>query len=77
MAYFLFVDECGTDRKTTPYEVVAGLAIEDRDLWRFIRDVHELEELIFGCRYSREEDTETKAKKLLKKKGFQTCSATK
>ena len=31
MAYFLFIDESGQDHRDSPYEVLAGVAIEDRD----------------------------------------------
>lgn len=33
MAYFLFIDESGQDHKSSPYEVLAGIAIE----WGFRR----------------------------------------
>jgi len=32
MAYFLFVDESGHDQGESPYEVLGGIAVEDRDL---------------------------------------------
>ena len=32
MAYFLFVDESGQDHRESPCEVLAGVAVEDRDL---------------------------------------------
>jgi hypothetical protein len=34
MAYFLFVDESGHDQTESPHAVSAGLAVEDRDLWK-------------------------------------------
>jgi len=37
MAYFLSVDESGHDRRESPYEVLAGVAVEDRDLWNLIQ----------------------------------------
>jgi hypothetical protein len=36
MAYFFFVDESGTDRQDSPYEVLCGVAIKDSDLWNII-----------------------------------------
>jgi uncharacterized protein DUF3800 len=30
MAWFLFIDESGQDHREAPYEVLAGVAIEDR-----------------------------------------------
>jgi hypothetical protein len=35
MSYFLFVDESGCDG-SPPYETLAGVAVEDRDLWNVI-----------------------------------------
>jgi Protein of unknown function (DUF3800) len=43
MAYFLFIDESGQDHHDSPYEVLAGIAIDDKNLWNFIRSVQELE----------------------------------
>ena len=69
MAYFLFIDESGQDRRESPYEVLAGVAIEDRDLWNLIQAIQDAELRIFGARYSHGE-RELKGKKLLKKKAF-------
>lgn len=32
MSYLLFIDESGQDRRDSPYEVLAGISLEDRDL---------------------------------------------
>lgn len=69
MAYFLFIDESGQDHHESPYEVLAGFAIQDEDLWNFIRQVHALELSCFGRRY-REDGREIKAKKFLNRKTF-------
>lgn len=69
MAYFLFIDESGQDRRESPYEVLAGVAIEDRDLWNLIQAIQEAELRIFGVRYSHGV-RELKGKKLLKKKAY-------
>lgn len=69
MAYFLFVDESGIDRRESPYEVLAGVCVEDRDLWNFIDAINDAEEKFLGLRYSREKD-EVKARKFLKRKVF-------
>lgn len=69
MAYFLFVDESGQDHRESPYEVLAGMAIEDRDLWNLVIALQEAEFRIFGRRYS-SGNRELKAKKLLKVKTF-------
>lgn len=69
MAYFLFIDESGHDRQEAPYEVLAGVAVRDRDLWRLIKQLHAAEIEHFGRRYSAGRD-ELKGKKLLKTKVF-------
>ncbi len=73
MAYFLFVDESGQDHKESPYEVLAGVAVEDRDLWNLVCALREAEERFFGARYTRD-DGELKAKKLLKTKTFRLAA---
>ena len=69
MAFLLFVDESGQDRREAPYEVIAGLAVEDKDLWNFIRLVHDFEFECFGCKYGNEK-REIKARKFLNRKTF-------
>ena len=69
MGYFLFVDESGQDHKASPYEVLTGVAIEDREIWPFIQQLHALEEKHFGMRVSNGE-LELKGKKILKAKVF-------
>lgn len=73
MAYILFLDESGHDLKESPYEVIAGIAVEDKSIWNLIREIHLLEENIFGTRYSNGK-RELKARKLLKKKTFRLAS---
>lgn len=70
MTYFLFVDESGHDHRASPYEVLAGIAIRDRDLWNVIVALHGAEERHFGRRYS-DGPSELKGKRLLKRKVFQ------
>jgi hypothetical protein len=48
MAYFLFMDESGHDWRATPYEVLCGVAVEDRALWPFLSQVKVLEYETFG-----------------------------
>ena len=67
MAFFLFVDESGQDQRESPYEVLAGIAIEDRDLWNLVRAVQDAELRHFGVRYT-SGGSELKAKKLLNRK---------
>lgn len=73
MAYILFIDESGHDLTDSPYEVIAGIAIEDQNLWNLIREVHELEIATFGTRYS-SGNRELKARKILKRKTFRLAS---
>ena len=69
MAWFLFIDESGQDRKESPYEVLAGVAIKDDKLWDLIKELHDAEISHFGRRYS-EGARELKGKKILKRKVF-------
>jgi hypothetical protein len=73
MAFFLFVDESGQDHQDSPYEVLAGIVMEDKDLWNFIRGAHELEIRCFGRRY-RQTDNEIKARTFLKRKTFRLAN---
>jgi len=73
VAYLLFLDESGHDRKKSPYQVLAGIAIEDLNLWNLINAIHESEYRHFGARYS-VEDRELKGKKLLKRKTYRLAS---
>lgn len=70
MSWALFIDESGQDQRQSPYEVLAGIAIEDRKLWRLIRDLSDAQEQIFGVRLFEAYGNEAKAQKLLKKKVF-------
>jgi len=69
MAYFLFIDESGQDRRNSPYEVLAGIAIKDSELWAVVRELHSAEVACFGRRYS-DGPSELKGTKLLKTKVF-------
>ncbi|MCW3117403.1 MAG: hypothetical protein JWM28_1485 [Chitinophagaceae bacterium] len=73
MSYFLFIDESGQDHQESPYEVLAGFAIQDKDLWRFIKDAQEIELSCFGRRY-RLDGREIKALKFLNKKTFRLAN---
>ena len=70
MSWALFIDESGQDQRQSPYEVLAGIAIEDRKLWRLIRDLSDAQEEIFGLRLFEAYGSEAKAQKLLKRKVF-------
>lgn len=69
MAWFLFIDESGHDHKASPYEVLAGIAVQDRDLWNLVNALHAAEHAHFGRRYSGG-SAELKGRELLKTKVF-------
>ena len=73
MSWFMFVDESGQDGTAAEYEVLAGVAIEDRTLWNLILAVREAEERYFGMRISHGE-LELKGKELLKRKTFKLAT---
>ncbi len=70
MAYFLFIDESGQDGHDSPYEVLAGAAIADRDLWNLVRALQDAEIRHFERRYTDGDGKELHAKKILKRKTF-------
>lgn len=65
----LFLDESGTDHSAAPYEVLAGVAIAERNLWPLIQSVRAAEREFFGMTLSTA-GAEMKGKKLLKGKTF-------
>lgn len=69
MAHFLFVDESGYDSGDSPYGVLGGVAVEDRELWSIVKDIQAAELNHFGTQYS-SGTRELKAKKLLNRKVF-------
>ena len=69
MAWLLFIDESGQDHKHSPYEVLAGVAIHDQNLWKLICELQDAEIAHFGRRYS-QGARELKGKHLLKNKTF-------
>lgn len=70
VSWTLFIDESGQDLKKSPYEVLAGIAIEDRVLWKTIRNLSDAQHRIFGMRLFEAYGSEAKAQKLLKTKVF-------
>jgi hypothetical protein len=62
------MDESGSDHQESPYEVLAGLALEDSSAWNLIT-IQKTEEELFGRRISAG-TSELKGKELLKKKTF-------
>ena len=75
MAHFLFVDESGYDSGPSPYGVLGGVAIADRDVWNLIRAIQDAEIMHFGMRYSAGHG-ELKAKKLVSTQIFRQASLT-
>lgn len=65
----LFIDESGHDHGEAPYEVLAGVAVAERDLWNLIQAIRAAETHFFGVLFS-EVGIEFKGKKLLKTKTF-------
>ena len=69
MSWLLFIDESGHDRAASPYEVLAGMAIQDQAVRAIVRRLHDVEIQSFGRRYS-DGPRELKGKVLLKKKVY-------
>jgi Protein of unknown function (DUF3800) len=69
----LFIDESGHDHGDAPYEVLAGVAIRERDLWNLIQAIRSAELEHFGLQMA-EVGLEFKGKKLLKRKTFRFAS---
>jgi hypothetical protein len=65
----LFIDESGHDHKEAPYEVLAGVAVSERDLWNLIQAIRNEEVRFFGVPLG-EVGLEFKGRKLLKSKTF-------
>ncbi|QGZ34851.1 DUF3800 domain-containing protein [Stappia indica] len=70
MSWTLFIDESGQDRRSSPYEVLAGVAIEDFKLWRLIKALSQAQKRHFGINLFEAYENEAKATKLLKRKVF-------
>lgn len=70
MSWSIFIDESGQDRKASPYEVLAGIAVEDRKIWPLIRQIADCERHHFGMRLFDAYGREAKATKLLDTRSF-------
>jgi len=64
-----FIDESGHDHGEAPYEVLAAVAVAERDLWNLIQSIRAAELESFGVHLSGV-GVEFKGKKLLKHKTF-------
>jgi len=70
VSWSLFVDESGQDQRASPYEVLAGIAVEDRQIWPLIRQLSDAQLHHFGMRLFQAYGHEAKAMKLLNTKVF-------
>ncbi|MDB5027192.1 MAG: hypothetical protein JWO66_881 [Candidatus Eremiobacteraeota bacterium] len=75
MAYFLFVDESGQDHREAPYEVLAGMAVEDAKLWQLVTALKRAEVDCFAGTYHADRG-ELKAREMLKRKTFRLAAQT-
>ncbi len=64
-----FIDESGHDHGEAPYEVLAGVAVAEADLWNLIQAIRAAEIQFFGVHLA-EVGVEFKGNKLLKNKTF-------
>lgn len=64
-----FIDESGHDHGEAPYEVLAAVAVAERDLWNLVQAVRSAEIEFFGIHLA-EVGVELKGNKLLKNKTF-------
>lgn len=74
MSWAFFIDESGQDQRASPYEVLAAIAVEDRQIWPLIRQISDAQEMFFGMRLFEAYGIEAKAKRLLKAKTFRLAS---
>ncbi|MUM78840.1 DUF3800 domain-containing protein [Pseudodesulfovibrio sp. F-1] len=74
MSYLLFIDESGQDRRDSPYEVLAGVAIEDKKIWPLVQCINSIQEDCFGVQRYREFRSEAKGTKILKRKTFKQAA---
>ncbi len=69
----LFVDESGNDRRLAPYEVLAGVAVQESNLWNLIQAIRSSEYQHFGMTL-KAAGIEFKGSDLLKRKTFRLAS---
>jgi len=68
-----FIDESGHDHRDSPYEVLAAVAIQERDLWNVIQAIRNAELKYFGVPLA-QVGIELKGTKLLKRKTFRLAA---
>src|SRR6266581_3623071 len=69
----LFIDESGHDHHDMPFEVLAGIAVSEDNLWNLVKAIRAAEKDFFGDYLRNLRCTEMKAKKLLKTKRFRSA----
>jgi len=73
LAHFLFVASSGYESPLVPYEVVAGAAVDERDVWNLVQSIREAEFRHFGCRPGGD-GAGLNARRLLKRKVFRLAA---
>ena len=69
MAFFLFVNSSGRQVRVSPYEVLAGVIVQERDVWNLNQAMVDAEVRHFGRRFS-STGAPPRARQLLKTKVF-------
>jgi hypothetical protein len=70
----LFIDESGHNNSGTPYEVLAGVAIAENNLWNLVQAVRSAERDHFGGYLRELHPEEIKGRTLLKRKRFRSAA---
>lgn len=70
----LFIDESGQDHRAMPCEVLAGVAIAQRNLWNLVKAIRGAEKEHFGDYLRNLRVSEAKAKRFLKRKCFRLAN---
>lgn len=70
----LFIDESGHDDRQMPYEVLAGVAIAEDNLWNLVKAVRAAEREHFGDYLRNLRMSEVKGRVLLKRKRFRSAA---
>jgi hypothetical protein len=73
LAHFLFLASSGRDGGASPYEVLAGVAVQDRDTWNLVQALGDAQFRHFG-RSLRRGESAARARVLLKPKTFRLAA---
>lgn len=66
MSWALFIDKSSRDLRHFPYEVFAGLAVDDRRIWPLIRQPSDPQQLHFGMRLFEAQGREATFKNIIR-----------